>query len=162
MFDQHGFLAWSSRNGLSDQTYSTIECIRKSEPSRRVGGGGHNVTGRYPSKKMGVTIQFESHRVELPAIYEVEHDADVIEYFDQAPSIKLDYNSSDGKRLGVLHTPNFFMIRQSRRFAAKNGRCTLRGIFHSFGRSWLCFGFGGRLRDDPSFQSGFRFGIRDG
>jgi hypothetical protein len=29
---------------------------------------------------MGVTIQFESHRVELPAIYELEHDADVIEY----------------------------------------------------------------------------------
>ena len=113
MFDQHGFLAWSSRNGLSDQTCSTIECIRKSEPSRRVGGGRHNVTGRYPSKKMGVTIQFESHRVELPAIYELEHDADVIEYFDQAPSIKLDYSSADGKRLGVLHTPDFFVIRQS-------------------------------------------------
>ena len=112
MFDQHGFLAWSSRNGLSDQTCATIECIRKSEPSRRVGGGRHNVTGRYPSKKMGVTIQFESHRVELPTIYELEHDADVIEYFDQAPSIKLDYRSSDGKRLGVLHTPDFFVIRQ--------------------------------------------------
>ena len=113
MFDQHGFLAWSSRNGLSDQTCATIECIRNSEPSRRVGGGRHNVTGRYPSKKMGVTIQFESHRVELPAIYEMEHDGDVIEYFDQAPSIKLDYNSADGKRLGVLHTPDFFVIRQS-------------------------------------------------
>ena len=113
MFDQHGFLAWSSRNGLSDQTCSTIECIRKSEPYRRVGGGRHNVTGRYPSKKMGVTIQFESHRVELPAIYELEHDADVIEYFDQAPSIKLDYSSADGKRLGVLHTPDFFVIRQT-------------------------------------------------
>ena len=56
MFDQHGFLAWSSRNGLSDQTCSTIECIRRSEPSRRVGGGRHNVTGRYPSKKMGVCV----------------------------------------------------------------------------------------------------------
>jgi transposase InsO family protein len=61
---------------------------------------------------MGVTIQFESHRVELPAIYELEHDADVIEYFDQAPSIKLDYSSAGGKRLGVLHTPDFFVIRQ--------------------------------------------------
>jgi putative transposase len=113
MFDQQGFLAWSSRNGLSAQACLTIECIRKSEPSRRVGGGRHNVTGRYPSKKMGVTIQFESHRVELPAIYELEHDSDVIEYFDQTPSIKLDYNSADGKRLGVLHTPDFFVIRQS-------------------------------------------------
>jgi len=88
--------------GLSDAARLTIDCIRKSEPSRRVGGGRHNVTGRYPSRKMGVTIQFESHRVELPAIYELEHDADVIEYFDQAPSIKLDYCAADGKRLGVF------------------------------------------------------------
>jgi len=113
MFDQQGFLAWSLRLGLSDAARLTIDCIRKSEPSRRVGGGRHNVTGRYPSRKMGVTIQFESHRVELPAIYELEHDADVIEYFDQAPSIKLDYCAADGKRLGVLHTPDFFVIRQN-------------------------------------------------
>jgi hypothetical protein len=31
---------------------------------------------------MGVTIQFESHRVELAFIYEMEHDADVLEYYD--------------------------------------------------------------------------------
>ncbi|HLK64671.1 MAG TPA: hypothetical protein VKU19_14600 [Bryobacteraceae bacterium] len=34
-----------------------------------------------------MTIQFESHRVELAAIYEMEHDAHVLEYFDQPPSI---------------------------------------------------------------------------
>ena len=34
-------------------------------PSRRVRGGRSNVSGRYPSQKMGLTIQFESHRVEL-------------------------------------------------------------------------------------------------
>ncbi len=28
-----------------------------------MGGGRQNVSGRYPSKKMGVIIQFESHRV---------------------------------------------------------------------------------------------------
>ena len=40
---------------------------------------------------MGVTIQFESHRVELAAIYELEHDQDVVEYYDQPPTFKLDY-----------------------------------------------------------------------
>ena len=69
------------------------------------------MTGRYPSKKMGRTIQFESHRVELPAIFELEYDGGVLEYYDQAPSIKLDYCSADGKRLGVLHTADFFVIR---------------------------------------------------
>jgi hypothetical protein len=60
---------------------------------------------------MGVTIQFESHRVELAGIYEMEHDPLVLEYFDQPPSIKLDYASATGKRMGVIHTPDFFVIR---------------------------------------------------
>jgi hypothetical protein len=61
---------------------------------------------------MGFTIQFESHRVELAGIYEMEHDPDVLEYFDQPPAIKLDYESATGKRMGVLHTPDFFVIRR--------------------------------------------------
>jgi len=77
-----------------------------------VGGGRSNVSGRYPSRKMGVTIQFESHRVELAGVYEMEHDATVLEYFDQPPAIKLDYESVAGKRMGVLHTPDFFVIRR--------------------------------------------------
>jgi hypothetical protein len=35
---------------------------------------------------MGVTIQFESHRVELAFIYQLEHDSSVLEYYDQPPS----------------------------------------------------------------------------
>ncbi|MHB8413216.1 MAG: Mu transposase C-terminal domain-containing protein [Candidatus Acidiferrales bacterium] len=61
---------------------------------------------------MGVTIQFESHRVELAGIYEMEHDTNVLEYFDQPPPIKLDYKTATGKRMGVLHTPDFFVIRE--------------------------------------------------
>jgi hypothetical protein len=60
---------------------------------------------------MGVTIQFESHRVELPTIFELEYDDSVLEYYDQASSIKLDYSTEGGRRLGVLHTPDFFVIR---------------------------------------------------
>jgi transposase InsO family protein len=60
---------------------------------------------------MGMTIQFESHRVELAAIYEMEHDAHVFEFFDQPPSIKLLYDSANGKSMGVLHTPDFLVIR---------------------------------------------------
>ena len=67
-----------------------------------MGGGRGNVSGRYPSRKMGMTIQFESHRVELAAIYEMEHDDSVEEFYDQPPSIKLDYLSAEGRHLGVL------------------------------------------------------------
>ncbi len=60
---------------------------------------------------MGVTIQFESHRVELAAVHEMEYDPAVLEYFDQPPSIILAYNSAQGRRMSVRHTPDFFVLR---------------------------------------------------
>ena len=63
---------------------------------------------------MGVTIQFESHRVELPTVYELEHDDEVLEYWDQPNSIKLDYVGVHGRHLGVLHTPEHFVIRRTK------------------------------------------------
>jgi len=105
-------LAWFERQNIPEPARSLINHIRSSGPSRRVGGGRSNVSGRYPSRKMGVTVQFESHRVELAGIYEMEHDDTVLEYFDQPPAIKLDYESVAGKRMGVLHTPDFFVIRR--------------------------------------------------
>ena len=104
-------VSWFDRVGLPESTRSLISSLRSPGPSRRVGGGSSNVCGRYPSKKMGVTIQFESHRVELAGIYEMEHSASVLEYFDQAPPIKLVYASPTGRRMGVWHTPDFFVIR---------------------------------------------------
>jgi hypothetical protein len=76
--------AWFQRVRLPECGRSIIHQVRSSE-ARRVGGGHPNVSGRYPSKKMGVTIQFESHRVELARIYELEHDPAVLEYWDQPP-----------------------------------------------------------------------------
>lgn len=105
-------LAWYERTGLSKESRTAIDHIRTSDPARRVGGGRRNVSGRYPSRKMGCMIQFESHRVELAAVYELEHDPDVLEYFDQPPTIKLDYESSDGRPIGVLHTADYFVIRR--------------------------------------------------
>lgn len=114
MLERDDLLSWFQRLAVSEQTCSLIDRIRSTGPSRRVGGGRSNVSGRYPSRKMGVTIQFESHRVELAGIYEMEHDSDVLEYFDQPAPIKLDYKSAAEKRMGVLHTPDFFVIRKEK------------------------------------------------
>ena len=113
MLTDSELLAWHVRRRTCEQAQSVIAHIRSSGPARRVGGGRCNVAGRYPSRKMGVTIQFESHRVELAAIYELEHDGDVLEYYDQPPAIKLDYQSAAGRRLGVLHTADYFVIREN-------------------------------------------------
>jgi len=112
MLDKDEFLYWSHKLHLSEQAQQVIDHIRSSDPARRVQSGSRNVSGAYPSRKMGVTIQFESHRVELATVYEMEHDADVIEYYDQPPSFKLEYDSANGRRMGVLHTPDYFAIRK--------------------------------------------------
>lgn len=111
MLSRDDLLTLYQRLGLSDDARSVIDHVRSSDPARRVRSGRGNVSGRYPSKKMGMTIQFESHRVELAAIYEMENDTHVLEYFDQPSSIKLLYSSADGRNMGVLHTPDFFVIR---------------------------------------------------
>lgn len=92
------FSAWCDRLGLSHQAQEIIQRIRTSEPSRNVGGGSKNIFGRYPSRKMEVTIQFESHKIELPFIYQLEHDDNVLEYYDQPNSIKLEYQGKNGRK----------------------------------------------------------------
>ena len=111
MLENEDFLAWFQHLGLPECARAIINQIRSSRPARHVGGGRQNVSGRYPSKKMGVVIQFESHRVELARIYELEHDPEVLEYWDQPPSFKLEYKSAQGKRVVALHTPDYFVMR---------------------------------------------------
>ena len=100
MLSRDDLLTLYERLSISDEARSIIDQVRSSDPARRFRSGRGNVSGRYPSKKMGVTIQFESHRVELAAIYEMERDAHVLEYFDQPPSIKLLYDSANNRRSG--------------------------------------------------------------
>lgn len=97
MLSENDFQRWCDRLNFTKASRQLIENIRSSEPSRLVGGRRSNVCGRYPSQKMGVTIQFESHRVEAPKIYELEQDPNVLEYYDQPPPIKLNYQGKMAK-----------------------------------------------------------------
>src|SRR5215471_21035875 len=99
MLDAHQFGDWCRQLGLSSQTERMIQQIRASPPARHVRSGRGNVSGRYPSRKMGVTIQFESHRNELAAIYELEHDPVVIEFYDQPQAIKLNWETKAGRHV---------------------------------------------------------------
>ena len=98
MLNEADLNAWCKRLGLSARCCEIVADVRSRPPTRRVGGGRSNVSRRYPSRKMGATIQFESHRVELPVIYELEHDPSALEYYDQPPSIPLFYESGNGRR----------------------------------------------------------------
>ncbi|MBS2970531.1 DDE-type integrase/transposase/recombinase [Metabacillus sp. KIGAM252] len=101
-------------NNIEKKTQDFINNnIRLMQPSRNVGGGNVSLTGKYPSKKMGVYIQWESGKVEGPAILMMENDTEVLEYYDQPNQIKLNFVDNSGKRRGVLYTPDFFVIRKS-------------------------------------------------
>jgi len=112
MLSQNAFEVWCQKLALSEQAEASLSQIRSSPPSRLVRSAAGNVSGRYPSKKMGCAIQFESHRGELAAIYQFEHDPMVLEFYDQPPALKLTYPSKKGRQVGVLHTPDFFVIRE--------------------------------------------------
>src|SRR6266496_6300833 len=97
--------------GLSAEARAVIQTIRSSPPARRVRSAAGNVSVRYPSRKMGVTIQAESHHVELAALYEYEHDPQTLEFYDQPPPIKLVYEAKNRRPVSVWFTPDYFVLR---------------------------------------------------
>lgn len=107
------FHAWSQRLQFTSETEAFIAAIRSSSPVRRVSGRANNVTGRYPSPKMGVSIQFESEHVEFWAIYGMERDDDVLEFYDQPSRIPLSYRAKSGRKTTQWHTPDFFVLRRA-------------------------------------------------
>jgi putative transposase len=111
MLSAEAFQTWCARLQLSQETEAFLSTIRFSPPVRRPRGRVGNVTGRYPSPKMGRTIQFESH-LELGAIYLTERDAEVLEYYDQAARIPLCYRALSGRQTTQWHTPDFLVLRQ--------------------------------------------------
>lgn len=126
------FDAWSQRIGLTEKAIAEVQKVRFSDPERLVGGGKSNVAGRFPSPKMGRTIQFESHQNELALIYKLEYDNDVLEYWDQPPSFYLDYLSKSGRRNHHPYTADFFVIRRN---SAGWEECKTEEELHKLGES---------------------------
>ncbi len=105
------FEQWCDRLQLPTATRDFLIRLRSSPPARRVQGRLLNVCGTYASRKMGVSIQFESHTVELWAIYTMEYDAQVLEFFDQPYQLELHYQGPSGRPTQALHTPDFLVLR---------------------------------------------------
>jgi hypothetical protein len=50
MLTEDEFKNWCRRLNMTESARKTIEVIRSSKPSRLVGGGRKNISGRYPEK----------------------------------------------------------------------------------------------------------------
>jgi putative transposase len=113
MLTAEEFRLWCQRLQLTPETEEMISTIRSSAPWRKVRGSASNVTGRYPSPKMGASLQFESQRVELWAMYAMERDDEVLEYYDQPMRLPLRYRAASGRNTTQWHTPDFFVLRRA-------------------------------------------------
>jgi putative transposase len=60
---------------------------------------------------MGCIIKAESHKVEFAFLLQVEHDDDVLEVWDQPPSIQLEYLDRRGRTQRPNHTADYFLFR---------------------------------------------------
>src|SRR5712672_3970923 len=95
--DGIGLLAYCRRHGFSRETQELRAHIRSSPPSRTPGARRGNMPVWYPSKKMQCIMKAESTKVEFPFLLTVEHDDDVLEVWDQPPSIPLEYRDLRGR-----------------------------------------------------------------
>ena len=116
MLNQNEFNRYCLSLDLSADTKKIIETIRNSPPSRRVKSWHKSISGTFPSRKMGVTIQFESHKNELPYIYELEHNPHVLEFYDQPPSFRIEYKNKNGKKIAFFHTADFFVLEKTKAY----------------------------------------------
>jgi hypothetical protein len=60
---------------------------------------------------MQCIIKAESHKVEFAFLLQAEHDDDVLEVWDQPPSIELEYQDRRGRTQQPRHTADYFLFR---------------------------------------------------
>src|SRR5260370_41501532 len=107
MLSEHALELLMQELNISDEAQRVIKFIRSSPPSRRVGSNGKNMPVEYASRKMGVMTQAESYKVELAGAHEMDHDPNVLEFYDQPPPFNLRYKV--GNRFTEFpYTPDFF------------------------------------------------------
>jgi putative transposase len=106
------FELWCRARALTPSTCDYLSSVRGSQPVRHVTSRANNVSGAYPSRKMGVTIQFESQNPELWAIVAMDRDESVLEFFEQPDTFKIRYLDKSGKKMGGhYYTPDFLVLR---------------------------------------------------
>jgi len=105
------FLAYCHRLHFPKETQELLTFIRSSPPSRTPGARHGNMPVWYPSKKMQCIIKAESAKVEFPFLLQVEHDQEILEVWDQPPSIPLAYLDRRGRLQQPLHTAGYFVFR---------------------------------------------------
>ena len=98
---------------VNERGVALVRTIRTTPSDRRRAGKAGNVTGWYPSRKMGFTVGYDSRTGELVYIVLCEIDGEVYEYFDHPAKLTLDYKSASGLRLVHTYTPDSLVLSEA-------------------------------------------------
>lgn len=109
------YITFCKSKGVTKRGVDIVRDIIENPPARRVNTSSmkKNTTCRFPSRKVGFSVQAESWTVEWSSIYLKESDPGVLGYWDQ-PYHKPDLIYQSGKRkVRVPVTLDFFVISEN-------------------------------------------------
>jgi len=108
------FKEYATRLKLSKLAIEYIREARAGPPARRVDSfGKRNTVWRYSSDKMGFAVSLESSEEHALAV-QLEHDPDVLEYWEQPPQEALSIVDGRGTHRRVTYVPDFLVLRSNR------------------------------------------------
>lgn len=102
--------ALCARLGVTTEGRRQLDRVRGGGPERLVRSRHRNAGGRFPSRKMGCVIQFESSVEQRAVMLLYEHDDAVLEFWDQPLALRLRYTRADGKVVAFDNTPDFLVV----------------------------------------------------
>ncbi|WP_338334323.1 DDE-type integrase/transposase/recombinase [Xanthomonas euvesicatoria] len=107
------FGEYASRLNLSDRAVDYVSKARSSAPARRVESNEvHNTVWRYPSAKMGIAVALESSE-EFTFALQLEYDEEVLEYWEQPPSVPLVVRGKKGRLSRCNYVPDFLVLKRT-------------------------------------------------
>ncbi len=115
------------------------------EPSRSVESSVKNSAGRFPSRKLGRSIGFESSTLEYPTALNKELDRRCLALLDQGPSIRVRARSQN-RWVSYWHKPDFVCVEEGRVVliecksleGIEKKNATNPGFFVFEGGQWIC------------------------
>lgn len=113
MLSQEAFEKLCDRQAIPAQGRELLRKIRSGKPVRKESSGVGNTPGFYSSRKMSVTIGYESGTVEAAGIEQFyEYSDEVFEFYNQPYTFTLKYKSKSGRPVTPGYTPDFCIIRR--------------------------------------------------
>ena len=148
-----------AHHSVNERGQALVRTIRTTPPATRPTGRYGNVTGRYPSAKMGFAIGYDSRTAELVFLVLCETDAEVFEYYDHPTALTLDYPVASGRRCVHPHTPDFLVLgKKFAGFVEVKPEATLRKLVEKSPHRYELTAEGG-FRSPPAEAAAAAYGL---